>query len=372
MTTPLRIAILGLGEAGSAFAHDLVALGANVRAYDPKTAAPPNMDDRPLAPKQPPPSDASAPLGHPSPTPPRPKQSQDLALRQPPPSGTHEPLSDPQTTPPQPRESRDLRPEPPPASRVDERDLPPAASAPRDLPPPASPRPRESRDLGPERPSLSGVELRSSDADAVRDAALVFSLTSGAEAEATLRASLPGLREGTVWAEANTASPALKRAMAELAPGVRFVDVAIMAPVPAKGLRTPMYASGVDAVAFSSMMETFGVGVEVVPGGVGAASSRKLLRSVVYKGLAAAVVEATAGAEAAGCAEWFAEHLTSELQSFDADTLRRLITGTHLHAQRRAEEMDAAARQLDDLGVASTIATATRDTLRALTSEESQ
>jgi 3-hydroxyisobutyrate dehydrogenase-like beta-hydroxyacid dehydrogenase len=36
---PLVIAVLGLGEAGSVIAHDLVAAGAVVRGYDPAVAA---------------------------------------------------------------------------------------------------------------------------------------------------------------------------------------------------------------------------------------------------------------------------------------------------------------------------------------------
>ena len=35
MGEPLRVAVLGLGEAGSAIAGDLVAAGADVRGYDP-------------------------------------------------------------------------------------------------------------------------------------------------------------------------------------------------------------------------------------------------------------------------------------------------------------------------------------------------
>ena len=40
MTQQTTIAVLGLGEAGGAFAHDLIAAGATVRAFDPAVAAP--------------------------------------------------------------------------------------------------------------------------------------------------------------------------------------------------------------------------------------------------------------------------------------------------------------------------------------------
>ena len=42
----VRIALLGLGEAGSEIAADLVAAGADVRGYDPKVDAPPGVAAR--------------------------------------------------------------------------------------------------------------------------------------------------------------------------------------------------------------------------------------------------------------------------------------------------------------------------------------
>ncbi|WUW85465.1 NAD(P)-binding domain-containing protein [Streptomyces sp. NBC_01451] len=41
----LRIAVLGLGEAGSAIAADLVAAGVHVRGYDPRGAALPGVEE---------------------------------------------------------------------------------------------------------------------------------------------------------------------------------------------------------------------------------------------------------------------------------------------------------------------------------------
>jgi hypothetical protein len=71
------------------------------------------------------------------------------------------------------------------------------------------------------------------------------------------------------------------------------------------------------------------------------ASSRKLLRSVFYKGLAAAVVEALAAA--------------------DEQTIDRLVDGTHRHARRRVDEMTAAAEQVTELGVRTRIAATAHD-----------
>jgi 3-hydroxyisobutyrate dehydrogenase-like beta-hydroxyacid dehydrogenase len=250
MSEPLRIAVLGLGEAGSEIARDLVAAGADVRGYDP------------------------------------------LGIR------------------------------------------------------------------------VDGVRPRDGEAAAAADADLVLSVNSAHDAMTALENALPGLRQDTLWADLNTASPGLKVSLADRHPLV--VDVALMSPVPGKGLRTPMLVSGEAADRYRELLVPLGAEVTVQPGPAGEAIARKLLRSVFYKGLAAAVVEALTAAEAAGCAEWLRRDIGAELAGFDERTIDRLVDGTHRHARRRADEMAAATDQLHELGVPARIAPAARDLLRAL------
>jgi 3-hydroxyisobutyrate dehydrogenase-like beta-hydroxyacid dehydrogenase len=213
--------------------------------------------------------------------------------------------------------------------------------------------------------SVAGVRSCGSEAEAVAGADLVLSVNSSHDARTALANALPGLREGTLWADLNTASPGLKVSLAEQAGehGVPVVDVALMAPVPGKGLRTPMLVSGEGADRYAELLASLGADVAVQPGPVGTAISRKLLRSVFYKGLAAAVVEALRGAEAAGCADWLRGNIATELAGFDERTVDRLVDGTHTHARRRADEMAAATEQLEELGVPARVSRATRDLL---------
>jgi 3-hydroxyisobutyrate dehydrogenase-like beta-hydroxyacid dehydrogenase len=220
----------------------------------------------------------------------------------------------------------------------------------------------------------AGVDPRKDDADAVRDADLVLSVNSSHDAVPALENSLPALASGTIWADLNTASPAVKVALVERLTGrdVPVADVALMAPVPGRGLRTPMVVSGPGAARYAGILGGLGADVTVQTGPVGEASSRKLLRSVFYKGLAAAVVEALAAAEAAGCGDWLRGNIAAELAGFDARTIDRLIDGTRRHARRRADEMTAATDQLVELGVQPRIAVAARDLLIALRDQEAQ
>ncbi|MQA08018.1 MAG: DUF1932 domain-containing protein [Pseudonocardiaceae bacterium] len=216
-----------------------------------------------------------------------------------------------------------------------------------------------------------GVLDTGSEADAATGAELVLSVNSAKACVDALRAGVGGV-DGAVWADLNTASPGTKRELAGIATahGITFADVAIMAPVPGNGLRTPMLASGAGAARVAELLGGLGASVEVLDGEPGMAASKKLLRSVFFKGLAAAVVEALEAGRAAGCEPWLRENIVAELASADESTVDRLVTGTHRHAVRRADEMAAATDMLTELGVRPSMAAATRDLLVRLTSSD--
>ena len=213
-----------------------------------------------------------------------------------------------------------------------------------------------------------GVLPRADEAAAVADADLVLSVNSAADAPVALHNALPGLSPGTVWADLNTAAPAVKRGLAATVAGrgVLVADVALLALVPGRGLRTPMLVSGDGARAYAQVLAGFGVTVDLLDGPPGAAISRKLLRSVFWKGVAAAVVEAVEGAEAAGVADWLRADIAAELDRFAAADVEVFLAGSRQHARRRSAEMAAAAEQLRDLGVPPRVAQAARDQLAAL------
>jgi 3-hydroxyisobutyrate dehydrogenase-like beta-hydroxyacid dehydrogenase len=207
-----------------------------------------------------------------------------------------------------------------------------------------------------------------SEADAARNAGLVLSVNSAKAAVGALEAGLPGLLTGgqprpdVLWADLNTASPGTKRQLARIAEdaGVPFADVAMMAPVPGRGLRVPMLASGPGAARYGALLEPLGAAVEVLDGPAGLAASKKLLRSVFYKGMAASIVEALDAARVAGQEQWLRVNIAAELAAAGAATLDRITDGTRRHAVRRTAEMQAAADMLAELGVPPVMADASR------------
>lgn len=213
-------------------------------------------------------------------------------------------------------------------------------------------------------PTPVGVDRRGDAVDAAADSPTILSLTAARDAPAALMQVLDHLAAGTLYADLSTASPGEKRSLARTAASRRlaFADVALMGTVPPRGLRTPHLVAGPGSSDYLARLRPLGGEVEVVDGEAGEAAVRKLLRSVVVKGLAAALIEALQGAQAADLDRWLWQHLI-EQDGFDEAYLRRLVTGTAAQARRRADEMQAATELLADLDVAATMSRATRDSL---------
>ena len=213
-----------------------------------------------------------------------------------------------------------------------------------------------------------GVVRHDDPASAVAGADLVLAVTSATDAAAALASAIGALPPGAIYADLSTASPGSKHRLAATAAaaGVGFVDVALMAPVPGHGLRTPSLAAGPAADGFAATMRPLGMPVEVVGPEAGQAATRKLLRSVVMKGLAQLLIEALQGAEAAGLAAETWDQLVAQLAEVDEALVRRLVSGTPLHARRRLDEMDATVELLDELGADATMSRATAARLRQI------
>jgi len=214
-----------------------------------------------------------------------------------------------------------------------------------------------------------GIVETTSEADAVTGADLVLSVNRSAAAIDAMRNGIGALRERGVWADLNTASPGKKQELADLAKqhNAAFADIAIMAPVPGRGLRVPMLVSGQAAGPAAEILRDLGASIELLDGEAGVAATRKLLRSVFFKGMSTAIVEALEAARAAGYEDLLRANITSELAAADESTVERIVSGTYQHAERRADEMAAAAEMLTELGVRPSMAAASRDVHLRLT-----
>lgn len=216
------------------------------------------------------------------------------------------------------------------------------------------------------RPTPPGVDRHDGPATAATGADLVLALTASADAGTAFDQAAETYAPGTLYADASTSSPARKLDLADRgdAIGVDVVDVALMTTVPGRGLRTPSLVSGRAADRYVATTAPWGVPVEVAGAEAGDAATRKLLRSVVMKGMAALFIEAMEAADAAGLeAETYA-NLADQMAAMDETWIRRLVEGTWPHATRRRHEMEASAAMLAELGVEPVMTRATVEALR--------
>jgi 3-hydroxyisobutyrate dehydrogenase-like beta-hydroxyacid dehydrogenase len=217
------------------------------------------------------------------------------------------------------------------------------------------------------RPTPAGVTRHEAPSTAVQHAVAVLAVTAAADAETAVLQALDAIPVSAVYADLSTASAEHKRRLARLADrrSLAFADVALMSTVKGSGLATPQLASGSGAAGYAALVRELGAQVEVIGEQPGDAATRKLLRSVVTKGLAALLIEVMRAATEAGLAGWAWDHLTSELTTLDEAFLRRLVEGTAPHAERRQHEMEAVSQLLTDLGVEPRMTNAIVDSLRA-------
>ncbi|GAB2535971.1 NAD(P)-dependent oxidoreductase [Spirosoma aerophilum] len=191
------------------------------------------------------------------------------------------------------------------------------------------------------------VKLANSNAEAARNADVILSVNLSAAAETVAAEVLPVLRPGQLYAEMNTASPETKRRVeAIVSPtGVQVVDVAIMAPVPPKGILTSFLVSGPGAALFAEKLLPFQLDIRILSDQVGEAATRKLLRSIVYKGIAAIIGEAVEAGRSFGLEPYIREQILSVVGGNDA-LIDRFLEGSKTHAIRRSHELDAVVAML--------------------------
>jgi len=214
-------------------------------------------------------------------------------------------------------------------------------------------------------PTPDGIVRTTTPAEAVSDADVVLSLTGSVDARTAIDQAAGSIAPGAVYADFASASAGLKRELAEVAgkSGFAFVDVALMAMVPGNGVRTPSMFAGSGSDTLRELLQPIGMPIDVVSQQPGDAAERKLLRSVVIKGLAGLLIESLEAAHIAGCPDWLWENLVTEFTNMDGQMLERLVKGTAIHAGRRFHEMEASAEQLKELGVTPVMTASTVENL---------
>jgi 3-hydroxyisobutyrate dehydrogenase-like beta-hydroxyacid dehydrogenase len=210
------------------------------------------------------------------------------------------------------------------------------------------------------RAAMAKVAVTPVDLAGLRHARHVICLVTADQAVHSAQSAAPYLQAGALWFDGNSCSPGTKQRAATAIGAAHYVDLALMAPVYPRLHRTPMLVSGPQAATGAQVFAGFGMQADCVGDQVGQASTIKMLRSVIIKGLEALTAESFLAAQAAG----MQSQVIASLQNSDLDidwaargayNLERML----VHGARRSAEMVEVAATLRELGLPDRMAQAT-------------
>ncbi len=207
----------------------------------------------------------------------------------------------------------------------------------------------------------AGIDVAVSAAAAAASADIVIlAVTAGSVLEAAAGLA-GGLAHRPLILDVNSVSPATKRAVADRVEteGGRYVEAAIMSSIAPKGLRSPMLLGGPHTEAFIDAMRPFNTDLTAFSASIGTASSVKMCRSVMIKGLEALAIESMLSARHFGVEQHVLASLADTLPHGDWPGLVRYMIGRALqHGERRSEEMLEAAETVRQAGIEPILSTA--------------
>ena len=196
----------------------------------------------------------------------------------------------------------------------------------------------------------AGVGACGTLADALGGAQQVLSLVTADQALAAARDAAGSIGAGALFLDMNSVAPQTKITASGLieAAGGRYVDVAIMSPVNPANIAAPLLLSGTHAGVAAEALTALGfTNVRVVGDAVGRASTIKMLRSVMYKGVEALTAECLLACERAGVTGEVLASFGNDWSSGADYRLDRMM----VHGVRRAAEMEEVVLTLKGLGV---------------------
>ena len=200
----------------------------------------------------------------------------------------------------------------------------------------------------------AGVIIGNDAASTVREAYMIFSTVTADQAHAAASAVAEGIGQGAYFFDLNSCAPSTKQKNAEIISkaGGRYVDVAVMATITPKYHQTAMLVAGEHAEAAIALMLALDMKPVHVPGPVGRASTIKMIRSVLVKGIEALTAECFSAATIAGVADEVAASLdASQTKNGWEDQAAYNMERMTTHGIRRAAEMREVAITLADLNI---------------------
>jgi len=199
-----------------------------------------------------------------------------------------------------------------------------------------------------------GITAAESIHDAVSNADLIISTVTASQALVAAEQALNGLHSGCQWLDLNSVSPTTKQDIHNVVAtkGVLFTEGVAMDTVPSKGALVPILLCGPDSQSLSLQLNGYGLNTRSVSSSLGAASTTKLLRSILIKGMEALFAESMEAAGKVNMQDEVIASLQATYPELDwTEVAGYQLSRATLHATRRAAEMREAAKLVKHLGV---------------------
>ncbi len=201
-------------------------------------------------------------------------------------------------------------------------------------------------------------------AEAVQGAAVIFSVVTADQALTAAKSVVGSIEKGALFFDCNSCAPGTKRQSAVVieAAGGRYVDVAVMSPVHPNLHKSPLLISGEHISEALTVFDCLQMNATVMQGDVGTASSVKMIRSIMMKGLEALFAECVLAGRRAGVDEEVLASLEVTYPGFNFDgRAAYMFERMTQHGLRRAAEMREVALTIEELGLPNGITAAAVD-----------
>ena len=206
------------------------------------------------------------------------------------------------------------------------------------------------------------IRIKLSLHELVKGSDLIFSTVTADQALTVARESCQFIKDGAYFFDLNSCAPSSKQKSCESIEtnGGGYLDVAVMAPVSTKKHLVPLIISGDKASQAHAILEKLPMDVKIIKGPIGRASSIKMVRSIMVKGLEALTAECALAAVEANVLEEVSASLSESHPYFDI--LKHSIYNFERslsHGKRRAEELKEVSKMLEDLKLTNHMSKAT-------------
>lgn len=195
-----------------------------------------------------------------------------------------------------------------------------------------------------------GLACAETTSGAVSDAEIVLSLVTADQAISASEAAKGHMNAGSFFFDMNSVAPQTKQTASRVLGSreVNYIDAAIMSPVYPAGRAVPILLSGPNVGQAQQLLSGLGFSNVMQAGDkIGQASTIKMLRSIMIKGIEALTAECVLAANKAGALDAVLAALGDDWAEKANYNLDRMM----IHGTRRAAEMEEVVKTIQDLGM---------------------